>query len=154
MRPNQIEDDLLGELNWDAGIRWWCGQATMADGTPFLLYIHTVAYETQLPPFEDSTWDRTITPKSRQALARVQHSDASVREAVAREYLPIFNSNWNDDQPIDEATFKNRLKLESVTLLPSGGAEFFFADDGMFAGHALIAHQEPNGTTQYVEMFG
>jgi hypothetical protein len=33
-------------------------------------------------------------------------------------------------------------------------SELFFEDDDMFAGHALIAHLDPDGVVRYVEMFG
>ena len=82
-----------------------------------------------------------------------QRSDSAFRAAIAKEYLPIFHK-WSQDESIDESAFQKRLKLESVTLLPEGGAEVYYDDDGMFGGHALIAHLKADGTVGHVEKFG
>jgi hypothetical protein len=153
MRSDYIIDPMLGELVWDAELLVWLGHSTMAEGTPFRFMLHSLGYETQLPPFEDATWDRTISQASREALGRVRQSDSHIRSAVAEQCLPMF-ANWNDDEFIDAPTFQRRLLLESVILLPSGRAEILFGDDGMFAGHSLIAHLDPDGVVRYVEMFG
>jgi hypothetical protein len=107
----------------------------------------------QLPPFKDATWDRTITPESRQALSRVRHADSKLRAALAKKYVPLY-PRWNEGEHITAREFKRRLKLESITLTPEGEAEAMFEDDGMFAGHALIAHLDPDGIVRYVEEFG
>jgi hypothetical protein len=125
----------------------------MADGTLLPLYVHSLAYKTQRPPFDDATWDRTITQESREALSRVCRSDAILRAGVSKKYLPLF-ANWNEGNRISDAEFKRRLTLESIILTPDGKAEVFFQDDDMFAGHALIAHLDPDGVARYVEMFG
>jgi hypothetical protein len=153
MRAALVTDPELGELSWNAESLWWEGTCTMADGTRLPLYVHSLGDMTQGPPFEDATWDRTITPESRIALARVRCSDSIFRAAVSKEYLPLF-SHWNDGEQTTAAEFERRLQLESVQLTPDGGALVFFEDDGMFAGHALIAHLDPDGVVRYVEMFG
>src|SRR5205823_3133914 len=125
MKPNRIDDKDFGELTWVPSARWWCGRSTMADGTPFDLYVATLSYLTQLPPFEDATWDRTIAVESREALARVQSSDHVLRCAIAGRFLPLY-ARWNDGADIDLATFKARLRLESATVLPDGCAEVIY----------------------------
>ena len=153
MKLGSINDPDFGNLTWDIKSLGWRGHSMMADGTPFELFIHTVSYLTQLPPFVDATWDRAIAPESLGALIRVKRSDSLLRAAVAQRCLPLY-SRWNEDEVIDSGRFESRLHLESVTLLPNGGAEIFYNDDGMFAGHTLIAHLDPDGLVRHVEMFG
>jgi hypothetical protein len=153
MRPKRITDPVLGELVWNPQRLWWEGKCTVPDGASIPLSIHSLGYSTQLPPFEDTTYDRTITPESREALSRVRCAGSNLRSALAEKYLPLY-PRWNEGERITEREFKRRLKLEGITLTPEGNAEAFFEDDGMFAGHALIAHLDPDGIVRYVELFG
>ncbi len=153
MRPSHITDPELGELIWNAEGLFWEGTCTMADGTSLPLCVQSLGYSTQRPPFEDATWDRTITPDSRVALARVRRSGSIFRAAVSRDYLSAY-SDWNDGEQTSADNFERRLKIKSVELTPDGGASVFFDDDGMFGGHALIAHLDPDGAVRNVEMFG
>src|SRR5262249_53092633 len=102
---------------------------------------------------KNGSWDRTISNESRGALRLVAKSDAVIRAAAAKRLLPLY-PRWNDEQEIDEATFKRRLKLEALKLLPSGGAEVFFEDDEMFGGHAINVVLDPHGKVLDVELFG
>jgi hypothetical protein len=153
MKSNQIVDPVFGKLAWDSQLLRWCGESTFVDGTSFPLSVETLGYMTQRPPFEDATWDRTITQESREVLASVQSGNASIRRAVAEQCLSMAQ-DWNDGEPLDVNAVQSRLLLEAVELLPNGQAHIIFGDGGMFAGHALIAHVDTDGTVGYVEMFG
>jgi hypothetical protein len=153
MRSDVVNDPYLGQLFWQAKRRWWEGASNMIDGTPFTLYVNPRAYEPQVPPFDNATCDRAITQQAQEALARVRQSHSQLRAAVAKKYWSLY-TNWNDGESITNADFMRRLILESVAIMPDGGAEVFFQDDGMFGGHALIAHLDPDGVVRYVEMFG
>ena len=153
MRPTHVTDPELGELTWNADRLWWEGTCVMADESRLPLYVQSLGFSTQRPPFEDATWDRTITPESRLALVRVRSSDSIFRAAVSKDYLPAY-FDWNDGEQTTAANFERRLKLQSVELTPDGGAAVFFDDDGMFGGHALIAHLDPDGVVRSVELFG
>jgi hypothetical protein len=152
-RSQTLKDPDFGKLSWNKKLLFWVGQCTMADGTSIPLYLNTLANLTQLPPFEDATWDRTITPESRKAFPRLLRSDALLRKAVSREFFTLYREGC-DSEKISAAEFKRRLQLESVTLNPDGVAEVFFNDAGMFGGHALVAHLDPDGVVRHVEMFG
>ncbi len=153
MRPDRITDPVLGELNWNHKLIYWEGTCTFLDGTVVPLCVNSLGYETQRPPFNDATWDRTITQQSRDALARVRAGHATVRGAVSQQCLALCRK-WNEEQEIPDAEFQRRLVLESITLTPDGRAKVSFGDDGMLAGHALIAHLDPDGNVRNVEMFG
>jgi len=153
MPTGRIVDPVFGTLTWNRKQLCWYGETTLTHGPPIALYVQSLGYITQLPPFEDASWDRTITLASREALRRVRRSYRSARAAVADEYLPIF-PRWNEGKKIGRTTFLRRLHVESVTMLPDGEAELFFNDDGMFGGHALIVHLDPEGVARRVELFG
>lgn len=151
MKPNTMVDRDFGKLKWDKKLLVWRGRSTMAEGTPFQLLIHTRAYLTQKPPFEDATWDRTITPETHEAFLRICSSDSRLRAAIVKEFLPRY-SKWNDGNSIKAPAFLRRLRLESVTLLPDGTAQVFYGDDGMFGGHALIVHLDRSGAVRQVAL--
>jgi hypothetical protein len=153
-RRNRIVDPVLGKLKWDSQRLVWRGHATIADGVTVPMSIQTLSYLTQRPPFEDATWDRMITPASRDALARVRASEALLRAALTEEFFPIY-SRWPDrEKSMGAATFARRIKFDGVILLPDGGAQVFFDDAGMFGGHALIVHLDCRGAVTRTEMFG
>jgi hypothetical protein len=153
MDRENLEDPDFGRLTWNSKLLLWKGHASTADGTPFVVYIATASHLTHLPPFRDETWDRTITPHSREAFARVRTSESAVRDYVIQAYLPKY-PRWNEGDRIDATTFSARLTLETVTLFPDGCAEVFYQDGGMFGGHALIAHLDSKGVPTDTELFG
>ena len=153
MDGDHVVDPDFGPLTWNSQVHRWQGRATMGDGTPFALDVESIGYVTQLPPFVDTNWDKTITVDSREALKRIRNADSVLRTAVMRDYWPLY-PRWNEDATISPERFSQRLRLQSVTLLPNGTAQVFFDDDNMFAGHAIVAHLDPDGKVRHVELFG
>ena len=153
MVANSIVDPVLGELTWDPELHEWRGISKTANGVPFSLVVRTPSDLTQRPPFDDKTWDRTITPEARDALARVLASEDLVRTSITQEFFPQY-SRWPDREAIDSATFARRIRIEAVSLLYNGAAEVYYDDSGFFGGHALIAHLDPHGVVTRTELFG
>ena len=152
MSNDTMEDSEFGPLTWDTKLTEWSGRSAMTDGTQFSLSIATPA-ESQVPAELASNPDKTITAHSRMAFRSIRRGDAHVRAKVAREMLSLY-SQWHDGESITEEDFQVRLELDAVRVRASGAAEVYYLDDGMFYGHALIAHLLPDGSVRDVEMFG
>jgi hypothetical protein len=147
MNIERIRDQELGALEWDARLDQWVGKAEMMDGKQFKLSIRTMPYH------QKSNRDRSITAESRVAFRDIRRGDAHVRSRVAEDYVSIY-SGWHDGEIISAEDFQARLQLDAVSILPKGGAQMFYLDDGMFYGHCLIAHLKPDGSVSRTEMFG
>lgn len=151
-RPSSVTDPDFGDLFWDAERLGWQGSAVF-DGFAVELWVNTISYMTTKPPFDDETWDRTITPESRTAFAIVRRRYPAVREQFLQEALQDY-PRWNDGEQISASEFARRMVLQCVTLIPDGKAELLFEDGGMFGGHAFILHLNANGIVFHEEMFG
>jgi hypothetical protein len=152
MSIETIEDRDYGSLTWDTKLTEWTGHAAMTDGTPFQLSVATPA-ESQLPSVVATNPDKSITQESRIAFRSIRRGDAHIRTKVADEMLSLY-SQWHDGEIISAEDFQARLQLDAVRVRASGAAEIYYLDDGMFYGHALIAHLLPDGSVRDVEMFG
>jgi hypothetical protein len=72
---------------------------------------------------------------------------------VADEMLSLY-SKWHPGESVSTEEFQARLQLDAVRVRATGAVEIYYLDDGMFYGHALIAHLQPDGSVRDVEMFG
>ena len=147
MNIETIEDQEFGALRWEARCHEWVGKAAMEDGRQFELSVSTMSYH------QKNNRDRSITMESRVTFRDIRRSDARVRSKIAEEFLGVY-SVWHDGEIISAEDFQARLRLEGVRILPKGGAQMFYLDDGMFYGHSLIAHLEPGGSVSHTELFG
>jgi hypothetical protein len=152
MSIETMEDPEFGSLTWDTKLTEWSGRSAMTGGTQFSLSVATPA-ESQHPAELASNPDKTITPQSRAAFRSIRRGDAHVRVKVAQEMLSLY-SEWHDGDSITADDFQARLQLDAVRVRACGAAEVYYLDDGMFYGHALIAHLLPDGSVRDVEMFG
>jgi hypothetical protein len=148
-----IADDAFGSLTWDGELHVWRGASQLPDNTPFELCIETVSYLTNVPPFDDATWDRTITDESRRAFARVLAAESGIRAAIATDLMPDY-SPWNNGEAADSGDISKRLGLERITLLPQGEVQIQYDDGDMFGGHDVVGHLDVDGHVTRVELFG
>ena len=68
-----------------------------------------------------------VTDRVRRSLDRLRRQEKSNRRTAAGDLLAIHNGSWNDDEPIDEQRFIERMALESVTFYPDGSVELCYA---------------------------
>lgn len=72
-------------------------------------------------------------------------TDGNLRKAAAEALLDLHNDTWNDGDPIDAATFIQRLSIDGVVFSPRD-VEAFYSDGGLFAGHLVIVPFDDAGT--------
>jgi hypothetical protein len=139
--PEGIVDPVLGPLRPDPDLPWQLKGAISVDGQNLPLNI-----DPDGDPMADCL-----------AFARAVHADADMLTAKARavaagELLDNYNDNWRcygitepdgtvkdvENQALSSAQFQARLCLKGIRTCGASMIEFCFADDGMFAGHAVF----------------
>jgi hypothetical protein len=126
--PVTIEVDFFGTLTLDRRVDWWETEQVWA-GTPVTLSI-TLAEDGNV----------ASVAKTAEALWRNQAEwDQQVRARAIDKLLVLKNENWRDEDEaeVTAAEFNRRMKLESVTVDPDGGFEFWFEDGDLFLGHSI-----------------
>ncbi|MDO4879830.1 MAG: DUF2262 domain-containing protein [Capnocytophaga sp.] len=84
------------------------------------------------------------------------------KQCIAKEFLKLYNDNWrfsDDDEEEDkpeltEEEFMEALTLDVISFLGAENVDFFFNDNDMFFGHALIASDFDGKEFNYAQMFG
>jgi hypothetical protein len=126
--PATIDVGFFGTLTLDRQVDWWQTEQVWA-GTPVSLSI---------TPAQDG--DVASVAKTAEALWRNQAEwDQRVRARAIDKLLALKNENWRDEDEaeVTAAEFNRRMKLESVTVDPDGGFEFWFEDGDLFLGHSI-----------------
>jgi hypothetical protein len=65
--------------------------------------------------------------------------DQRVKDYAVLRLLPLKNDNWlgDDEDEVLPEQFKERMKLQSITVQPDGRFEFWHEDGDLFWGHAI-----------------
>ena len=122
----------IGRLTWDDNFDWWQGQSEVNPG---------LIAEVNVTPAEGQ--DDTVAIAALQSfLVWFRSHEPEAREFAADQLLENYNDNWNDGSPISVKTFMNLLKLESVSVNPDSGAELYYEDGDLFAGHCIIVSMD------------
>jgi len=126
--PVIMRDPKLGKLVLDRRLNWFCGKIKW-QRKPVILHITTSKTE--------EVQDALKTAHS----LLDNHSDwhKRIRDFAVKELLPLKNQNWldEDEAELTAADFTNKMKLESITILPGGFFEFWHDDGGLFLGHSI-----------------
>lgn len=145
MAETTLEDDVLGPLTWNEQLDWWEGQVELSPGHLIGLSV-SVEEETAPPTVE--------MEQARRVLLRLREHEPEARLVAAEELLPIFNDEWNDDEPMTEEEFTARLTLEDLSVAADGSAELFYNDDNLFAGHTVLVTVGSDGNFEDADIAG
>jgi hypothetical protein len=132
-QPVYHEDPVFGKLTLDRRISSFTGIAVWRGGT-VRLYLHAK---------EPAEVQATLAMAKRLWQAQDEW-DQRMRDCAVRILLPKKNKNWlmENEAAVTTEQFKQRMKLESISIEPDGSVEFCCADDSMFGDHTI----EVNGT--------
>jgi hypothetical protein len=131
-------DDALGPLDWDEGLEWWTGVVELGAGRRVRAHVSTMGDDVPSLPI--------VMERARRSLDRLRGQEDSYRRSAAGDLLAVHNGSWNDDEPIDEQEFIERMALESVTFYPDGSIELCYADGDLFWGHVILMSVAADGT--------
>ncbi|TNE85000.1 MAG: DUF2262 domain-containing protein [Deltaproteobacteria bacterium] len=116
----------LGELRWDGNLEWF----KSSDGLISLV----LGIDDPLDAHADRALD---------LLAR----EAALKQFAAEALLDTYNESWRDEgPPATASSFVGHLVLEGITVHDDLGAEAYFEDGDLFAGHVVLVSIDADGT--------
>lgn len=127
-KPVTFEDPMFGAFTLDRRINWFSGKALWNGAS---VKINLDAKETS---------EVQAALKTAQALWQSQADwDQRIRDYAVMRLLPRKNEDWlgEDEDELLPEQFKERMKLESITVNPDGEFDFWFNDGDLFWGHAI-----------------
>jgi hypothetical protein len=127
-RPVTHDSERFGTLRLDRGLDWWEGEATwMGDAIKIALAATDQRELNAALATAGALWDDQAGWSER------------IQAFAARELLELKNESWldEDEAPLAEAEFRERMRLESVTVYPDGGFTFLHDDGELFWGHGI-----------------
>jgi hypothetical protein len=132
-QPVHYEDPVFGKLTLDRRISIFIGSAVWR-GDTVRLYVDA----------KEPAEVQAALAMAKRLWQAQDDWDQRMRDCAVRELLPLKNENWlmENEAAVSVEEFKQRMKLESISIAPGGSVEFSCADDGMFGEHSI----EVNGT--------
>jgi hypothetical protein len=127
-QPVNYEDPFFGTFTLDRRIDWFTGSAVWKGGAVALHLSARAPAEVQ------------AASTTAHRLWQTQDGwDQRIRDCAARVLLPLKNETWlgEDEAEVTADQFKQRMKLESITVHPDGSLEFSHADGDLFWGHSI-----------------
>ena len=81
--------------------------------------------------------------RSQDICEQVRIREPEYRDAVARKLLPLYNESWGNGEVIEMDGFMRRISLAEIRVSPVDfgtpccAVLYYYADGGLFAGHAI-----------------
>lgn len=74
---------------------------------------------------------------------------------AVHELLDLKNESWSDDgEEVTADQFRERMKLQSISVDAEGGFEFWFDDGDLFSGHAIMISGNLKEGVRGADIFG
>jgi hypothetical protein len=118
----------FGTLTYDRSVAWWSGP-TVWNRKAVTLHLDT----------DEADGVDTSAEAARTLWAQQEEWQQRIGAFAVGELLPLKNDSWldEDEKPVDEAAFLDRMTLESITVYADGSFSFYHDDGGLFAGHCI-----------------
>lgn len=126
--PLTVDSKTLGRFTLDRSIGWFEGQSRWGLRKIRLnLSPADVSAPSEIVTRAEELWTQ------RKTLAR------QACEVAAATLLAVKNESWlnEGEQPMSEAQFMRKMKLESITVEEDGSFDFWFEDGDIFWGHSI-----------------
>ena len=138
-KPVTRDDPRFGPLTLDRRFGTWEAETTWA-GDPVTLTLETDE--------RDGGEDYAAALRNAHTLWADEAAWAGrVVACVVDHCLDSKNDNWlgDDEEPLTEAQFVDRLAIDTVTAAPDGGLGFWFDDGDLFWGHSIMVEATLEG---------
>lgn len=135
-KPVVVSTKRFGDLVLDRSIGWFEGQAEWGGKTVSLSF----------PGAEEESLDDAI--KTAESLFS---NEANWRERIesyaVKELLDLKNDTWlqEGESKLSAEQFISRMTLNSISILPDGGFEFWYDDGDLFWGHSIMVSGNVKG---------
>ena len=134
MAEESISDEVLGELKLEDG--YWIGETEIRPD-------HVVGISLSFD--EDDV--APLLVQSRSILKLLRQDEIEYRRGIADRMLELYNETWSDGEKIDRDTFADKIHLDAITFY-SHGAEAFYYDGDLFAGHWIMVDINTEGVIE------
>jgi hypothetical protein len=126
-KPVIYTDQIFGELTLDRRFDLYSGDATWR-GKSVKLFVKT-----------NGAGPGDAAAVAHELWKQQDHWDFRVRECASQRLTELKNDSWldEDDQPMSEAEFREKMVLREISVSQQGAFEFWFDDGDMFWGHAI-----------------
>lgn len=134
-KPVTYSDSIFGTLTFDRQFNWYTGKV-MWNGKSVTLDLSVDGPENIEPSLQvaRALWEDQVTWDSR------------ISDYAVQELLQLKNEDWlgdedDDEEPEEEVTpeqFKDRMRLESISISSDGEFEFWHDDGELFFGHSIL----------------
>jgi hypothetical protein len=112
----------------------WHRFTTTRDGRTFIVDVSARA----APSADDALQLATSTYR------RVVAEAWELTAQGAVDLLAIYNDEWARGDILDETSFRRRLRLQGLAIMPDGTARVEFDDGGLFRGHDVVVEATPD----------
>jgi hypothetical protein len=126
--PVTLEDPSFGMFTLDRRINWFTGNAIW-NGIPVGLTLSA----------KEPTDVEAALKTARELWKTQEVWDERVRDYAVLRLLPLKNDTWldEDEDEVLPDQFKERMKLQTITVHPDGRFEFWHDDGDLFWGHTI-----------------
>jgi hypothetical protein len=82
--------------------------------------------------------------------------DQRIKEFAVLKLLPVKNNSWTNEQyaPVSAEQFRERMRLQGITVYSNDSFEFWHDDGDMFAGHLIEVSASLAGGPQRADLAG
>jgi hypothetical protein len=119
--PDLIDDPELGQLVWDADMRWWASEIDFAPG-------HSIEVLVEFDPQCDNL--EGVLARARAQLSLVRQRKEEYRVWSAKQ---LVDRRWNKQEPMNIADIASLLKIASLACAPDGTTHIYWDDNGVLS---------------------
>lgn len=127
MHPQTLTDPVFGTLKKDEDLSFYEGSAEWTLGTTIRIWINY--YE------DEPLMDMSLI---QQRFRVLQGQELGIRQSAIGDLLQAHNKFWNEGEPIDAATFAQRMTLETIHFWFMDKIELSYDDGDLFWGHTIV----------------
>gem|GEM_PF-3589668 len=126
-------DKVFGALVWESEYNWWSSTVEITPGRRVKI---GVCGKRDNPA--------KVIGQAKILFLTIRGNERELREFAAIKLLDL-SQEWNEGPEITRSDFIKKISIEAVTFYEEGGAEVYYNDGELFAGHTIIVRVAKDG---------